>query len=452
MCLCPTPISYQYKPLPGRLMASNLIGRYEANPLLYQYVPCGKCEECTKTRQDHHAYKLYQRIRNLSCCYHLTLTYAPEHLPFAQSYNYIDHESGEVFRISSPELLPEDDNLNSLRGWYSEQLKSSRPVYYYSQPYKLFEDSIEAVITPSLKRSDVRSALKVCRITYERRYGRKAPDFVYSFCGEYGPTRCRPHYHMVIASKDDIDTFVIQFCAYWESHYGYYVRKKVNRINDNNTDGYELVAKYLSKYVSKGDFECDSVVSGYAEKGRVCQSRGLDPRLHEEVFETEIIPYYRAYDLFGPYDPLSMRLQSSGALLSHSQLDILCDEIIKRSYVSLGLSKMSMPRYLKEAIFSYKLINGKLCPSVYQLSDDEKILRKKYPESFSQRLIRSTLSYLVQYRLQMQILDRDAQRAENSKSRGAACAISALKSSLEHRAQRLNKAYKDFLCKSVQSQ
>lgn len=453
MCIRPVQISHQAKRLTERLNALNVRGRFESSPLDYFLVPCGKCPECIKTRQNHHAYKLYQRIKDYSTCYHITFTYRPEALPFSLTYNYVDYDTGETWPMCSPESLTGEQELSSIREWYIQQHKSSKPVYFYSQLFKYDEFSaIQAVITPSLQRSDIRNMLKVCRITYERKYGVSMPDFVYSFCGEYGPKKCRPHYHMVIASKFDISEAVQYLCSYWNNKYGFTVCRKVNRTNDNETDGYELVSKYISKYVSKGDFECESVLSGYAEKGRVCQSKGLDPRLKSDIFENNLIPYFRAYDLFGEYDICTLRIKSSGEKLSTYQLDLLCDEIINRSSVKLGQVRMSMPRYLKEAIFYLKNYNGKLHSPIYELSDDLKRLRKNSPELFSSKLIRSTISYLVEYRLQEQDFERKAQELQRAKQLGIAAYISACETRSAHRAQRINKAYKDFLSKSLSKQ
>ena len=372
-------------------------------------VPCGKCLECMAKRHNSFAYRLYNQMQKHLYCYHFTLTYRPEKLPFSISVQTIDLDTGELLKFSASKQVEDVALLEHLRLSYLFSNPSSSPVYIERHCVDCGDTRFEYVATPSLNRSDVRSWIKTSRIYLKRRH--IDVELFYSFCGEYGPKTCRPHYHCVVMSNQDLKSSgaLSLLKANWKSRFGNLVCKELPRLNRDGTDAYQIASKYISKYISKGTFDNPACALGYCEKGRICQSQ------EKYYFSDSVKSYYYAYDLFGRYDinrfalhtgkyekeelyfdngEKGYRLKEILVPFTSHQTEVLLDEIIKRRKVPFGVNKktgehfyITMPRLMEQALF-YRY--------------DEK--KKRYK--------RTRLSYLVADRVRV-LQDKALKKASN---------------------------------------
>ena len=129
-----------------------------------QTVPCGKCIECLKDRQNSWKIRLTEEARDHLYVYFFTLTYNDESVP----YTY-DERTGE--------------RVNHVR------------------------------------KSDVQLWTKRHRIAYERLFKRDI-DFKYFICSEYGPNTGRPHYHGILFT-DVSPVFITSMFNDWRTTYGF---------------------------------------------------------------------------------------------------------------------------------------------------------------------------------------------------------------------------------------
>lgn len=348
---------------------------YEINTRAKIEVPCGKCLECMAKRHNSFAYRLYNQMQKHLYCYHFTLTYRPEKLPFAISVQTTDYETKKPFKFSANKLVEDKGLLEHLRLSYLFSNPSSSPVYIERFVKRIGDTDFEYVATPSLNRADVRSWIKTSRIYLKRRD--IDVELFYSFCGEYGPKTCRPHYHCVVMSDQDLAASgaLGLLKANWKSRFGNLVVKTLPRLNRDGTDAYQIASKYISKYISKGTFENPACVAGYCEKGRICQSQ------EKFLFSNSVKSYYYAYDLFGAYDINKFALRtgkyereemifSNGERGYHmkeilrpftkEQTEVLLDEIIKRKKLPFGVNKktgehyyITMPRLMEQYLFYF---------------------------------------------------------------------------------------------------
>lgn len=134
-----------------------------------QSVPCGKCIECLKDRQNSWKIRLTEEAREHKHVYFFTLTYRDDSIPFSYT------EAGE--RINH------------------------------------------------VSKIDIQLWIKRHRIKFERYFNRDI-EFKYFICSEYGPNTGRPHYHGILFS-DISRTFIAQMFQDWNENFGFTDFKEV---------------------------------------------------------------------------------------------------------------------------------------------------------------------------------------------------------------------------------
>lgn len=128
-----------------------------------QSVPCGKCIECLKDRQNSWKIRLTEEARDHKYVYFFTLTYRDDTVP----HTYLE-DGTRVNHVS---------------------------------------------------KIDIQLWIKRHRIKFERLFKRDI-DFKYFICSEYGPNTGRPHYHGIIFT-DVSPTFISAMFNDWSETYGF---------------------------------------------------------------------------------------------------------------------------------------------------------------------------------------------------------------------------------------
>lgn len=177
-------------------------------------VPCGKCNECLKDRQNSWKLRLMEESKNYAYLYFFTLTYNDKSLPVT-----------------------------------------------------------DCGLSTACKR-DVQLWLKKFRMAFERSQGVRLSDyFKYFICAEYGPNGThRPHYHGLFMS--DLDYVHISgLFKDWELNKGFVKWDSIVF----NPDERQAVANYVSKYCCKGEFasRADDIAAGLIEKAWIIVSKGV---------------------------------------------------------------------------------------------------------------------------------------------------------------------------------
>lgn len=163
-------------------------------------VPCGKCLECLRDKQNEWVVRLYMESKYHSNILFFTLTYSPDSVP-----SLVNLESGELYLTVYKKHLQD---------WF-----------------------------------------KRFRRRYEKTYGLTA-QLKYFITSEYGPKTKRPHYHGILFGipKDVFNSLAL---AEWRSLYGYVDCQEVRLSSDMSKRDKDLsnVMRYVGKYCMKGEFE-----------------------------------------------------------------------------------------------------------------------------------------------------------------------------------------------------
>lgn len=358
--------------------------------------PCGKCIECLQKKQNDLAARIYQESKTKSRCYFITFTYAPGSEPFAGSLWSVDHNTGKLFRVTDPIILDNENpnykaslvyfkTLSIPKSGVTRIFERNLPIddYPYFEGTDIYDIyngtdlSLMLRVTPSLNMRHPRLAIKRWRTNYERTYGKKLPDFSYSLVGEYGLryTR-RPHYHMVILSNE-LEKWQVQLLVD-EWIYGRTQLDVVQRYNQNGSDAYAAISRYIGKYLSKGDFDVDSVKQGLVKGQRVCNSVRLGQTLTQQD-----IDYFTCQDMKRFNQDLAFKE------LSEEEQRSILPEISRRLRYKIVTKKgrvllFAMPQSLKKQIFNYhvsKITHEATYSSLYYMVAD--FVRNEYLENCS---------------------------------------------------------------------
>lgn len=316
-------------------------------------VPCGKCVNCLKNKQNKLVVRIVTESQNYGSMHFVTLTYKQETLPLSATFYGSD---GKIdFVMEHQRILEPSPFLNEMREKIATIPASSSPRYF-DFPLSMFQGAYGEGsyfwlrITPSLNRLDFRLWLKRCRVEYKRKFGQPLPNFKYLFCGEYGSRSARPHYHVLFLGLSSAQ--VDWMCRQWDLGFTYW-----KRCNTDTKDKY-AVARYVSKYMTKGSFDCESVKSRHAEKPRYAMSKHFG----ESSLPLE---HFYCFDIFGKYDPDTLKLEK-GDYLTDKQIIVLSDEIFKRQSICIPGAKcrFPLPDTWKKKIYYNKVVseNSEIAP------------------------------------------------------------------------------------------
>ena len=192
-----------------------------------QWVPCGKCPECIKDKQNEYVIRTVEESHKKGNPWFITLTYSEDTVSFL----YEEDESGMYNKVTG-ELVTDDEENHRV-----------------------------------LNNKDITNWKKRVRRHIEYHTGKKL-DFSYLICGEYGPRTHRPHYHGILLGLTDEE--VMEFKKDWEKHYGFTSFEKVNITE------IDRVGSYISKYICKQPLlEEPLVTDGVIAKPRKITARGF---------------------------------------------------------------------------------------------------------------------------------------------------------------------------------
>lgn len=312
-------------------------------------VPCGKCVECLKDRQNSWKLRLVSEAGDWPHLYFFTLTY-------------------------SDQTVSRNDKGNT-----------------------------------TASKSHIQNWIKRFRINTERNnpnLSKNCKWMKYFICAEYAPegeyisrkgvrrkSTCRPHYHGLIFTLLD-KTHISPLFADWRNRYGFVQLSEVACTSRNIRGERSAVANYVSKYCCKGEFasRAKEIELGEIEKAFTLCSKGIGYNYVEK---------YKSYHLCGfPNDGINANPYNSPS-------DEQINQILSRRYVMDGAFRYKMPRYYADRIYRH-LVEKPQCKFYF---DDSGVLQCEiiYVRRFSSS---SVLCAKMSKLLQDRVLERGRREIE----------------------------------------
>lgn len=178
-------------------------------------VPCGKCARCIQRRKMEWTFRMMHEMSESKTAYFVTLTYAPEWVP----YNKYGRKVLVETREKDLKLRLEEQGRKRITKTWKKK-----------QPDRSIQGYLKRLRT-NTERSNKKGIVRMEHLENNLQHTDKIKFYA---AGEYGQERHRPHYHLIIynASKREIEKA-------WE--YGHVHVVKANE---------QLIA-YLMKYLEK---------------------------------------------------------------------------------------------------------------------------------------------------------------------------------------------------------
>lgn len=316
MCLSPIPFRYV-----------NFLGFNESCDL-----PCGKCVECLKNKQNDWKIRSIEESKNWKHGYFFTLTYAEDNLPYyLPEFKFVDEHSSCEFTEASM-LLARGKDVD------------------YVHPYCKYSTVLSSDVSSWIKRwrtncYRMRSrdfGLTISDIKKSKDYEHLKPKFSYFICSEYGPNGThRPHYHGLLFT-DMPRRYVASLFNDWRKNFGYVKISSLAYRNVGETNMASSAANYVSKYCCKGEFasRIEDIEHGLCNPCFTLVSNGYGLGYIERNKNYHIVK--SKVDL--------------GALNNNKPFTCYdIDSIINRRHYFDGSYCYSLPRYYKERLFMEKI-------------------------------------------------------------------------------------------------
>lgn len=258
--------------------------------------PCGKCINCLHREQDSWTVRLTESARYHRRMIFDTLTVSPIAMPYIDmldglNLSFKKPQSYDKFRdmlVKSYDIAHEFYPNMSLESWKIISKNGGRLLYF--------------------PKSEVQDWLKRGRMAMNRDYlkeGKTPPKWEYFLVQEYGCKTSRPHFHVLVFGLSLNDWFHY-FGRPWRDLYGF-TRHVYKEFNPESQKDFNCMIKYVSKYITKGEFELPLVKDGLYQKPYRLISKGIGSHYLDnkkfDVFRTAVANKYKSmvYTTYNKY-------------------------------------------------------------------------------------------------------------------------------------------------------
>lgn len=206
-----------------------------------------------------------------------------------------------------------------------------------------------------LDYTDIQHFIKRLRSLYKSRKG-CILDFSYLVCGEYGDTFSRPHYHIILFIKEDIDIVDFYLNYLQPSWQLGFIFPRPDRVKETDLlctiNSIAYATKYISKYDERGNIEYPqfikwsngfgkdyviinkNIFKQYRDKNRISYTN-IDKRGELKEYSVSLPIYYRKL-VFSPAEQYLITESYLNSLQYKSQLSIMKDYVLYNHLRNMG--------------------------------------------------------------------------------------------------------------------
>lgn len=309
----------------------------------YRIIPCGQCPECLRRKGNEMFVRCMEQLKDYGFMRVFTLTYRPQDLPVFET-EFIIHEpefecNHKYLEFKSQSLKDSSEFLERAPyNWVSVRKNDGSMIRCrkYS-PFTQVLGNIMYVQYQSVYRSHVQTWLRDNRIRYKRSHDGKDSDLKYVIVQEYGSNTFNPHYHCLLFCSDK--SLLDSLRDSWK--YGFCYE---DTASENDPEHVSKIAKYCTKYISKGKFDCPYIKRGYCQKPHIMISSGFGCSKEWQRLKDLIL----CKDVYGVINQEDF----SGA--SADDYSGLVDDLRARRLININGFYYGLPRYYRHKIFFRK--------------------------------------------------------------------------------------------------
>lgn len=217
---------------------------------------CGQCVNCLRQKANELSVRAYREFQGQQVVF-ITFTYDNEFCPIQQTHMDINTATGEIIHQTS--CVVRDKTFFDRADFTIEYNKRAhsrrfRPLIEIDELDALNYCSMN-VSYPTIYYYDVKCLLK----RFRQKFPKQLNHFV--CVPEYGGLGYRPHYHFMAfgLSQSAVEFLVKDWC---------YGSVDVRYPNSSDSKEVSKISMYISKYCTKGKFDCPYIRQGYCQKPR----------------------------------------------------------------------------------------------------------------------------------------------------------------------------------------
>lgn len=257
---------------------------------------CGKCANCLRHKGSTLAVRLFREVHSCPDVSFLTFTYRNSDLPIRLFYRTLNAETGEVLAETSPVWANSGEYFyEHCPGKYLKN-KNGKPS---KRCEPLVEDVTDVFDLPDVIRLKVQywsNRAKDTQDALKRFRAKHKVKFKYFSVPEYGGVTYRPHVHMCVVGLSR--ALIYELVKEWK--FGNVDVRFVSASDNDRSSQLAKLSAYVSKYASKGKFDCPYIRSGEALRPRRASSVHFGFGTDSQY--AALKRWLLAEDIFGEYD------------------------------------------------------------------------------------------------------------------------------------------------------
>ena len=294
-----------------------------------QDVPCCKCVECLRNKQDEWAMRIRFEAERSGSFIFDTFTYSNDRVPL----------------LDATALIEDYSKLS----WQTIEYLERNDFYVMYPDY-----------------SDIRDHIKRGRELYYKRHGKRL-NLKYFICSEYGDkltNNYRPHFHLVVFGVS-LRVWQEYFASPWATRFGFVYTKE---LSSNDSKHLNNIARYVGKYCTKGSFDVPIVRDGIAPKPFKLCSNGIGIGYYD-IFHKQMSVFNKYISAFSsvPDCPRDFAKLVSTDSRYYQLLQLFKTTRVEELFklVDSGGYVHRLPRYYRDKLFGSSSSIFKTCLQMY---------------------------------------------------------------------------------------